>query len=1083
MAEAVGKATSGSKSVHSCGGGSVRIEENVQRQKAREWGADQPEVQSAEVRTNRQVENPKGFQAWMKFRTLDAGKTCIGGTSRGAGPSNSLKDKVGSEEIEDRWAEGITWAVIEEEMAVMPLVNTEATAGEEEIREIDLDVENVAKKLGRFRRTAVVLQALESSPSRDRVVAWVRETMVLRKGVRVCQVKALARREFLIVFNSEEDKKSALTRPPCFIDGRVVRMIEWGDRFRDKLLPHLKAAWVELRDVPPFLEDEATKMLSALGPIVYQTVEKQVEMRYANIRGPPIEVPRSAGVSEESAHKTPEGWKNDEGVGDTWSTVQSKSRGSAGSKGQQDAGEIRSNCFFVLQGSLEDEQERVGSDESWLAATPPVGEKMEVAALPKCEKFRPNTMSDSTEQGSEDFYAMMVGKEVEGVKVMAVGSIAVLEGDSSIKEKVQSEEALEKKVERMVEAQKDVEDTEMGVELDSEVKEVGKPGVELTDRIEENLEKEELAENDRESEGEYENLWKALKELRREKGVQKGKKKAGRERDLGRQVPLEVEKIALDEDNPFKSRFSVLSKGKDKDKFDLGHEVSFEGGECKIGEGSRGPKKKVRRRVESEETENRNPIQSEEDGPQTEGMEVLKNVRWTQKVRRFLMCTSLKIVGWNVRGVTRATKAQAVKQWLTNKVGGAQIIGLQELKSSSWSTSKWLAGLKKKGTVVYDKPIGSKGGTALVLHESIVVSDKGTGGNGRLAWVRAKVGEKEMGFMSIHAPSRRKVRIQFWQQVNDIIGAGDWIVLRDFNQVEMQEDARGKSTVVKGREERVWKHMSLEKGLVDSFYCAASIEGVRFTRMARRKSRYDWSRLDRVYCTRGADWIDHIKQVTHFASSSLSDHCPVGIDVQVVPEEDARKHESYFKMNHFDLGDTEVMWKVREVWSNETEVVRDNRRRWARGWNRVKQVLKEARDSREQKRREEGNLTVEVAWRTARISEESSIEEVYALARAESRLRTRELHDAKEWRTRSREKWLKVDEAPSGFFFAKMSAKWARERIDALVTTEGEVTTDRGEILEEIAGFYQSLYVAEEGTIEKEEAREEVVGLLQPGLT
>ncbi|KAL3689706.1 hypothetical protein R1sor_016015 [Riccia sorocarpa] len=285
MAEAVGKARSGKVLAHSRGEGSGRSGAHVPPQVVGEWGAETAEVGSVEARTSRQVENPKGFQAWMKFRNLETDKVGFGGAMGAGDPRKPLEAMVVNEEVECRWAEGITWAIIEEEMAIMPLVDTDGAAEDEVIREIDLDVENVAIKLGRFRRTAVVLQALESSPSRDRVVAWIRETMVVRKGVRVSQVKALARREFLIVFNSEEDKINALTRPPCFIDGRVVRMIEWGDRFRDKLLPNLKAAWVELRDVPPFLEDEATKMLKALGPIVYQTIEKQVEMRYANIRG------------------------------------------------------------------------------------------------------------------------------------------------------------------------------------------------------------------------------------------------------------------------------------------------------------------------------------------------------------------------------------------------------------------------------------------------------------------------------------------------------------------------------------------------------------------------------------------------------------------------------------------------------------------------------------------------------------------------------------------------------------------------------------------------------------------------------
>ncbi|KAL3697408.1 hypothetical protein R1sor_011484 [Riccia sorocarpa] len=122
-----------------------------------------------------------------------------------------------------------------------------------DIRVIELDVSKTTEKLGRFRKTAVLLQALESSPSRDRVVAWVKDTMEIRLGVQISQVKALGQKEFLIVFASEED------RP--------------------------KVAWVELQNLPPFLQDQAEQMLAAIGQVVHHSLDKQDEMRYANVRG------------------------------------------------------------------------------------------------------------------------------------------------------------------------------------------------------------------------------------------------------------------------------------------------------------------------------------------------------------------------------------------------------------------------------------------------------------------------------------------------------------------------------------------------------------------------------------------------------------------------------------------------------------------------------------------------------------------------------------------------------------------------------------------------------------------------------
>ncbi|KAL3697551.1 hypothetical protein R1sor_011627 [Riccia sorocarpa] len=93
-------------------------------------------------------------------------------------------------------------------------------------------------------------------------------------------------------------------------------------------------------------------------------------------------------------------------------------------------------------------------------------------------------------------------------------------------------------------------------------------------------------------------------------------------------------------------------------------------------------------------------------------------------------------------------------------------------------------------------------------------------------------------------------------------------------------------------------------------------------------------------------------------------------------------------------------------------------RRWARGWQQVKNVLTEVRKKKEQRHKADGSLADEVTWRREQVNSESSVEELAALSRTEERLRTQELHDAREWKTRSREKWLAEDGAPARFDLA-----------------------------------------------------------------
>ncbi|KAL3697473.1 hypothetical protein R1sor_011549 [Riccia sorocarpa] len=66
------------------------------------------------------------------------------------------------------------------------------------------------------------------------------------------------------------------------------------------------------------------------------------------------------------------------------------------------------------------------------------------------------------------------------------------------------------------------------------------------------------------------------------------------------------------------------------------------------------------------------------------------------------------------------------------------------------------------------------------------------------------------------------------------------------------------------------------------------------------------------------------------------------------------------------------------------------------------------------------------------------------------------------------------------YFFAKLKSKWAKETISALVREDGELTSDKGEILEEIQAFYQLLFSAEGESEERELACQEVLHLLTP---
>ncbi|KAL3680163.1 hypothetical protein R1sor_023119 [Riccia sorocarpa] len=108
---------------------------------------------------------------------------------------------------EENWDAGITWAMLAAELAVMPSLEDNVQNDGGDIHIIDLNVSKAASKLGRFCKTAAILQTMESTPSRDRMVACIEDLIVRRRGIPVRQAQALSWYEFLVVFKKEDDKE------------------------------------------------------------------------------------------------------------------------------------------------------------------------------------------------------------------------------------------------------------------------------------------------------------------------------------------------------------------------------------------------------------------------------------------------------------------------------------------------------------------------------------------------------------------------------------------------------------------------------------------------------------------------------------------------------------------------------------------------------------------------------------------------------------------------------------------------------------------------------------------------------------
>ncbi|KAL3699502.1 hypothetical protein R1sor_017524 [Riccia sorocarpa] len=940
------------------------------------------------------------------------------GLDRGVRDRSARQKSQNTDSVDKTWAVGISWDILASELEFMKTAESEDEGVNGDIRVVDLDVEKAASKLGRYRKTAVLLQALESAPSRDRVVAWVHDTIEVRLGFPVTQVTALNRREFMLVFLSEEDRGEVLARPPGFLDGKAMRLVEWSKRDSIKLTANLKVAWVELRNLPPFLEDQVAVMLAALGPghwaracpkkrAAEDSQGIQAQTRGTTSGSGPIAGDNMVGSG---IHIDPDGFQE----------VRSRATSKMGARGGQAADETHSslNRFAVLNAVAEME----------------VVEDSEEASASKAEGLVA-VVGDIGDNSVHDLNMDLAGRQI------AVGEENAQPLETSVGHEVLRMNSWMEGV---------VDPTVIPLEIT-----IAAPPL--------------VVSND---------------------------------------SPKEV-KLSLVQGTSFKKNLpkSVVSDKSQLDLSPIRRGPLFTGDLKKHARRGRAPKKRVAAVLEEgemqiEANEAMGTVATEDLVSSADSAskvsrpvfgELLLNLlrpeegktgqeipgEWGPKSINLMLDKRIKIISWNVRGLTRATKARAVRNWFQHKGRGAKVIAIQEVKTNSWVGNQWLKSVFKGGTVVFDRPIGSKGRTALLLHESLQVVEQGTGGNGRLTWARVQYGDRVIGFLSLYAPNKRRLRLRFWEQIKNITRKGEWCLVGDFNQVELPEDAVGRSAVISGREERWWYQYVSEKGLVDGYVCAAHRTGGRFTRMAQKEGRFVGSRLDRVYLTSGAGWIHHVKEVCHHNSSRLSDHLPISAVLQVQQEEEGHRNESYFKMDFYQLLRPEIREKAKVAWESEAETVKDSRRRWARGWQRVKKVLQDVRKENEFNRRADGNLVEEITWRRERLTSESPVEELQALIRTEEKLKAQELQDAREWRSRSREKWLAIDAAPARYFFTKLRAKWTRESIEALEDLDGEVLIEREDILQEIHRFYQHLYTAEEGNAVREQDRAEVVDLLE----
>ncbi|KAL3682940.1 hypothetical protein R1sor_000962 [Riccia sorocarpa] len=287
------------------------------------------------------------------------------------------------------------------------------------------------------------------------------------------------------------------------------------------------------------------------------------------------------------------------------------------------------------------------------------------------------------------------------------------------------------------------------------------------------------------------------------------------------------------------------------------------------------------------------------------------------------------------------------------------ILGLQELKAREFAAERGLQSIFQGGQTIINYNDKGVGGAALVIKEEVEITARGVKGTGNVAWVKVKVAGAEFGVASIYASTKSHKRIPLWHWLAELTEEGPWLVMGDFNCVELPEDTQGTANLLNGGELRHWKNWVRNTEMVDAFITTVQHKGPRFTRQRIKGDQIEFSRLDRLYLSAGADWVESVEELQHDGRCGLSDHFPIVLTIKTEKEEaQPRPWRTYFKCRTEDLQREGIKEEMKAGWSNHPISVRDPRVRWDLGWQRLKKILQRERKS--QKERSAGEDVIKV---------------------------------------------------------------------------------------------------------------------------
>ncbi|KAL3675254.1 hypothetical protein R1sor_025202 [Riccia sorocarpa] len=434
---------------------------------------------------------------------------------------------------------------------------------------------------------------------------------------------------------------------------------------------------------------------------------------------------------------------------------------------------------------------------------------------------------------------------------------------------------------------------------------------------------------------------------------------------------------------------------------------------------------------------------------------------------------NMKIVSWNINGTAGDLRGRTIRRRIKTVYKDADILALQELKTSEFELEQTLGLLAEGCRIVVDYKSNGWGGCALIIKPTYQVVSVGVKGIGQAAWAKVQTGKSIVGILGIYAPHSDRERMELCDWISQLVGEDQWVITGDLNMVETGLDTNCISPILEGDEVLKWMEVCQELNLSDCYTLAAIRVGSRFTRFQVKGAGVEMSRLDRLYFTGNEEWVDYIAKITHDNRSGISDHSPVIVDLRLVEGENQQSFRKSVKLSVEDFREEGVREKAIAAWQNDSATVTDPRVRWDLGWRRVKTIIKEARRDKKQKEISRSDLEkIMLEW-MERLERDNSASNRDGFKLAVGMLKAKDDEEARIWRQRSRAKWMSESETPTKYFFSLWKANMKQEEIrGSLQREDGSVTECREQIMQEIGSFYTTLFQDEgESTNDREERR------------